>query len=424
MTLALGCIADDFTGATDLANTLARGGLATVQLNGVPAADRPAPPAEALVIALKSRTAPVAEAVNDSLRALAWLRQRRAQQIIFKVCSTFDSTDIGNIGPVADALADALGAAITIVCPAFPTNGRTVYQGHLFVGSQLLSDSPMRDHPLTPMRDANLVRVLGRQSKARVGLIGWPIVACGAAAVLDALQALQRDGIRHAIADALTDADLRTLGRAARGLPLLVGGSGIALGLPDNARADGLTSGRNAAVALPRGGAALGLAGSCSQATRAQVEHFARAHPSRRIDPAGLLRGDDELNAALGWMRAQLPHGPALLFSSAAPAERQALAQELGADGPARAATAIERAFATIARNAVDGGVQRLIVAGGETSGAVVQALGVDALAIGPEIDPGVPWTVVPGRPLALALKSGNFGAPDFFDKAFALTDA
>jgi uncharacterized protein YgbK (DUF1537 family) len=424
MTLVLGCIADDFTGATDLANTLARGGLATVQLNGVPAVDRPVPPAEALVVALKSRTAPVAEAVDRSLRALAWLRAHGAPQILFKVCSTFDSTDAGNIGPVADALAEALGARITIVCPAFPANGRTVYQGHLFVGSQLLSDSPMRDHPLTPMCDADLVRVLGRQSSARVGLVPWSVVTRGDAAVRDALQALQRNGFRHAIADALSDADLRTLGRAARDLPLLVGGSGIALGLPDNARAQGLVAARDAVVALPRGGAALALAGSCSQATRAQVDRFAQRHPARRVDPAGLLSGDAELTAALGWMRAQLPNGRALLYSSAAPDEIEALASKLGADGRARASAAIEHAFGAIARAAVDAGVQRLIVAGGETSGAVVQALGVDALAIGPEIDPGVPWTVVPGRPLALALKSGNFGAPDFFDKALALSDA
>ena len=425
MTLALGCIADDFTGATDLANTLTRGGLATVQLNGVPPADRTAPTAQALVIALKSRTAPVGDAIDASLRALAWLRAQGARQILFKVCSTFDSTDAGNIGPVADALADALNASITIVCPAFPANGRTVYQGHLFVGSQLLSDSPMRDHPLTPMRDANLVRVLGRQSRGRVGLVAWPVVARGDAAVRDALQALQRDGVRHAIADAITDADLVTLGRTARDLPLLVGGSGIALGLPDNARALGFAAERgSAAVSLPRGGAALALAGSCSQATRAQVERFALQHPTRRIDPVGLLSGDGELNGALAWMRTQLAEGPALLYSSAAPAEVETLGSKLGADGPARAAAAIERAFGTIAQAAVDAGVQRLIVAGGETSGAVVQALGVDALAIGPEIDPGVPWTTVPGRRLALALKSGNFGAADFFDKALALTDA
>jgi uncharacterized protein YgbK (DUF1537 family) len=397
--------------------------MATVQLNGVPATGRRAPAADALVIALKSRTVAANEAVDAALRSLRWLREHGAGQILFKICSTFDSTDAGNIGPVADALADALGSALTLVCPAFPANGRTVYQGHLFVGSALLSDSPMRDHPLTPMRDANLVRVLGRQSKHRVGLVPWQSVTRGVTAVRDALQALRSDGVRHAIADALTDNDLRTLGAAARELPLLVGGSGIALGLPDNARAAGHLAARsNATAPLPRGGHSLLLAGSCSQATRAQVEHFARSHPARRLDPAALLAGR-ELDDALGWMRAHLANGPALLYSSAPPADVEALQRALGGDGRARAAAAIERAFGAIARAAVDAGARRLIVAGGETAGAVVSALGIDALAIGPEIDPGVPWTVDPDRPLALALKSGNFGAVDFFDKALALAD-
>jgi 3-dehydrotetronate 4-kinase len=428
MAPVLGCIADDFTGATDLANTLTRGGLRTVQVNGVPRPGLALPPADAIVIALKSRTAPAAEAVEQSLQALQWLRRQGAEQTLFKVCSTFDSTDAGNIGPVADALLDALGGDIALVCPAFPANGRTVYQGHLFVGSALLSDSSMRDHPLTPMRDANLVRVLGRQTAHRVGLIAQPVVSRGADAVRAELVRLGRDGVRYAVADAISDDDLHALGRAARHLRLLVGGSGIALGLPDNARADGNVPMRTSAAAdVPTGGAAFVLAGSCSQATRGQVEHFARTRQARRLDPAALLAGDAELDAAVQWARDRIPHGPALIYSSASPDEVQSLQGALGPDGRERAATAIERAFARLAHEVVKAGVRRLIVAGGETSGAVVQALGVDALAIGREIDPGVPWTVTVDsgpRPLALALKSGNFGAVDFFDKAIALTDA
>ena len=361
--------------------------------------------------------------MRDSLDALAWLRKQRAQQILFKVCSTFDSTDQGNIGPVADALLDALGAPITLVCPAFPANGRTVYQGHLFVGRQLLSESPMRDHPLTPMRDANLVRVLGRQSRYRIGLVPQATVVCGAQAVRAALDALQADGVRHAIADAVCDADLRTLGAASADLPLLVGGSGIALGLPDNARERGLAAAEpRVTTALPAG-AALVLAGSCSEATRAQVEHFARMRPARKLDPTALLVDQRELADAIQWMRSAIETGPALIYSSAAPDVVRAQQRARGDNG-ARIASVVEAAFGRLAQAAVDAGVRRLVVAGGETSGAVVQALGIDALAIGNEIDPGVPWTVVLGaRPLALALKSGNFGSVDFFEKALAAAD-
>jgi len=428
MVLALGCIADDFTGATDLANTLTRGGLRTVQVNGVPRADLALDEVDAVVVALKSRTAPVNEAVEQSLAALAWLRQHAAARFLFKVCSTFDSTDAGNIGPVADALLGELGGDLALVCPAFPANGRTVYQGHLFVGTQLLSDSPMRDHPLTPMRDANLVRVLGRQTRHKVGLLPHAFVRFGAEAVHAALQRLRSDSVRYAIADATDDEDLRVLAQAARDLPLLVGGSGIALGLPENARALGTASARDRAEAdVPRGGAALVLAGSCSQATRAQVDRFARSHPARRLDVSALLGGNDELESATHWLRAQVANGtvPALIYSSAPPEEVQALQNTLGPAGRVRAADSIESAFAHLARQAVAAGVRRLVVAGGETSGAVVQALGIEALAIGAEIDPGVPWTAVRGgAPLALALKSGNFGGVDFFDKALAATDA
>jgi uncharacterized protein YgbK (DUF1537 family) len=426
MALALGCIADDFTGATDLANTLTRGGLRTVQVNGVPRDDLVLPEADAIVVALKSRTAPVNEAVEQSLAAFAWLQQREARRFLFKICSTFDSTDAGNIGPVADALLDALGSDLALVCPAFPANGRTVYQGHLFVGTQLLSDSPMRDHPLTPMRDASLVRVLSRQTRHKVGLVPHAFVRFGADAVQTVLHRLRGDGAAYAIADATDDEDLHVLAQAARDLPLLIGGSGIALGLPEIARATGTAPARDHAEAeVPRGGPALVLAGSCSQATRGQVDWFARNHPARRLDVAALLAGDAELDAAERWMSEHVALGPAMIYSSAPPAEVQALQATLGAEGRERAAGLIESAFARLARAAVDGGVRRLIVAGGETSGAVVQALGIEALAIGAEIDPGVPWTVVSGdRVLALALKSGNFGSPDFFEKALVATHA
>ncbi|HSQ81312.1 MAG TPA: 3-oxo-tetronate kinase [Casimicrobiaceae bacterium] len=421
--MLLGAIADDFTGATDLANMLVRAGMRSVQTIGIPRETdvAAASDADAVVVALKSRTTPAAEAIGQSLAALAWLQRAGARQIYFKYCSTFDSTDAGNIGPVTEALLDALGAKFTIACPAFPQNRRTIYLGHLFVGDALLSDSPMRDHPLTPMRDANLVRVLARQTRGRVGLVPWPVVRRGAAAIREAFDRLAADGIAMAVVDALEDDDLLAIGAACADLALVTAGSGIALGLPPNFRASGLLPGRSDAAMLPdvRGKAAV-LAGSCSAATRAQVAAWARDHRAVAIDPRSGEDAQTLARHALEAVGADLEAGrPFLIHSTADPADVAAVQQRLGRE---RAAALIEDAFARLARMLADRGVRRFVVAGGETSGAVVQALGVRALAIGPQIDPGVPWTTAIGdRPLALALKSGNFGTTDFFAKALAM---
>ena len=412
----LGCIADDFTGATDLANMLVRGGMRTVQVIGVPAADAELEAADAVVVALKTRTTPAAEAVSESLAALAWLRQRGCRQFFFKYCSTFDSTAEGNIGPVAEALQEALDCDFTLACPAFPETGRTLFRGHLFVQDQLLSESGMQHHPLTPMGDANLVRVLQAQSRGTVGLLRYDQVAKGPEAVRAAIDELRRSGHRLAIADALSDADLHTLGAACAELPLVTGGSGIAQGLPENFRRAGLLQAHDAAaLALPAGGEAV-LAGSASQATNGQVAAWLEAgRPALRLDPLALAQGDDSIDAALAWAREQ---GQAVLIYATSPADEvKAIQRELGV---ARAGELVERALGLIARGLFDSGVRRLVVAGGETSGAVVQALGVQALRIGAQIDPGVPATLgqVQGEPLALALKSGNFGSRDFFAKA------
>lgn len=412
----LGCIADDFTGATDLANMLVRGGMRTVQVIGVPAADAELEAADAVVVALKSRTTPAAEAVSESLAALAWLRQRGCRQFFFKYCSTFDSTAEGNIGPVAEALQEALDCDFTLACPAFPETGRTLFRGHLFVQDQLLSESGMQHHPLTPMGDANLVRVLQAQSRGTVGLLRYDQVAKGPEAVRAAIDELRRSGHRLAIADALSDADLHTLGAACAELPLVTGGSGIAQGLPENFRRAGLLQAHDAAALdLPAGGEAV-LAGSASQATNGQVAAWLEAgRPALRLDPLALARGDDSIDAALAWAREQ---GQAVLIYATSPADEvKAIQRELGV---ARAGELVERALGLIARGLFDQGVRRLVVAGGETSGAVVQALGVHSLRIGAQIDPGVPATLgqVQGEPLALALKSGNFGSRDFFAKA------
>ena len=418
--LLLGAVADDLTGATDLCNTLVAGGMRTVQVIGVPRADTSVPDADAVVVALKSRTAPRAKAVRESRAALAWLRGGGARQAFFKYCSTFDSTPRGNIGPVADALLDDLGAALTIACPAFPTNGRTVYKGHLFVGDGLLENSGMRNHPLTPMRESNLVSVLGAQTPRPVGLVEHAAVRAGAGAIRQALDTLREAGVRHAVVDAIDDADLAAIGTACADLPLLTGGSGVAMGLPANHRKQGLLAAAGEAAALPAAaGHAAVIAGSCSPATLGQIENMAISCPSFFVDAEALAARRRVAAEALTWAAPRLEDGPVLIYASAAPGRVRRIQKKLGAE---KAGAMIERCLARIAKGLVEAGVGRLVVAGGETAGAVVGALGVQALRIGAEIDPGVPWTMSVGVPrLHLALKSGNFGGPDFFTRAFAV---
>ncbi len=404
--MLLGCIGDDFTGSSDLANTLARQGMRAAQYCGVPSG--PADPmVEAGVVALKSRTTAPADAVAQSLAALAWLRDQGCRQFFFKYCSTFDSTPEGNIGPVAEALIAALGADRVIVCPAFPATGRSVYQGHLFVGDRLLSETGMRDHPLTPMTDPDLRRWLGRQTTLGVGLIGAATVLEGAGAIRAALDAETHPLL---VVDAIRDADLMAIGAAAEGLALVTGGSGVAMGLPENFRKFGLLAGGAQEWRGAPGRCAI-LSGSCSQMTRAQVARHAAANPALRIDVDAVIAGETTAAAVAEWLLAQ--DGAPLAYSSADPAEVKAAQARHGREA---AAAAVEGLFAEVARLLVAGGVTRLITAGGETSGAVVEGLGLDVLEIGPEIAPGVP--ALKAGALALALKSGNFGDVDFFAKA------
>ena len=415
----LGVIADDFTGATDVAGMLVQAGMATLLTTGVPEAGA-ALDADAVVVALKSRTTPPADAVRDSLSALARLRAAGCRRFYFKVCSTFDSTPRGNIGPVAEALMAALGADFAIACPAFPENGRSVYRGHLFVGDLLLSDSGMREHPLTPMTDANLVRWLQTQTKGRVGLLRHDAVAAGVDAVSARSAALRAEGVRIAIADAIDDSDLRTLAAACADLPLLVAGSGLALGLPAAYAARGWLRPDATVAALPTvGGHAAVLSGSCSTATNAQVQHWLQAgRPAFRIDALQLAQGTPQAAQALAWAEPLLPTQPVLVYATTSADEVKATQQQLGVE---RAGVLVETCLAEVAAGLHERGVRRLVVAGGETSGAVTLALQVQRLRVGTPIDPGVPWTQAEGRPLLLALKSGNFGSVDFFAKALAL---
>ncbi|HZZ91067.1 MAG TPA: 3-oxo-tetronate kinase [Usitatibacter sp.] len=416
--LLLGCIADDFTGATDLANNLVRSGMRVVQAIGVPKAALEEA-VDAVVVALKSRTIPPADAVAQSLAALEWLRGQGARQVYFKYCSTFDSTPRGNIGPVTEALMDALGTDFTIACPAFPENRRTIFKGYLFAGDVLLNESGMQNHPLTPMTDANLVRVLQAQVKRKVGLIDYAVVARGEAAIRARIAQLRGDGVAIAIVDAVSDEDLRRLGPALRDMPLVTAGSGVAIGLPANF---GVSAAPRASALPPAKGARAIVSGSCSVATRAQVEAFrASGGAARALDFEHLAGTQDPVGSIVEWAKSRLEKGPVLVYSTADPAGVKALQSRLGQGAGER----IEAMLAAVARALVrDAGVRQLIVAGGETSGAIVQALGVERLRIGPQIDPGVPWCAA-RSPMAhdvmhLALKSGNFGATDFFTKAFA----
>lgn len=414
--LLLGCIADDFTGGTDLASTLVRGGMRTLQVIGVP--DGPVPDdIDAVVIALKTRTAPSADAVKESLAALKWLQQAGCRQYFFKYCSTFDSTADGNIGPVADALSDALGVDFAIACPAFPENKRTVYQGHLFVGEQLLSESGMRHHPLTPMTDSSLVRVLAGQTRRKVGLIPHPAVCNGNGLLKKAMNEAREAGCSYVIVDAVCEDDLRAIAVVAQDHLLITGGSGVALGLPENFARKGLLPRGDAAFELPPvTGLSAVLSGSCSLATHAQIEHWQTSRPSFQLDPLALASSDEQVTQALAWAEGRVHDGPVLIYGSARPEAVSAAQQQLGIE---RSGQLVEDALSRIAKGLVALGVRKLVVAGGETSGAVVKALGLKALRIGKPIDPGVPWTMGLGEtPIALALKSGNFGAVDFFAKA------
>jgi 3-dehydrotetronate 4-kinase len=423
VTLALGCIADDYTGASDLANTLTRCGLRTVQTIGVPSDDLALPEVDAVVVSLKSRSIEASLAVSRSRAADKWLRSRGADHVLFKICSTFDSTDAGNIGPVMDALRGDSGDAIVLVTPAFPETGRTVYQGNLFVGSVPLNESPLKDHPLNPMHDSNLVRVLARQSKTKVGLVDLATLARGEAAVRARLDDLAGKNIGAAIVDAVFDRDLETIGNVALDHRLSVGASGIGLGIARAMVASGkvTSNATNTTAEALVGGPAACLAGSCSQATLQQIANAEKAMAVLHLDPDRVVAGKEEARRALAWAKERINQGPILIASSSTPEQVAALQSRHGRDA---AGHAIEQAMADIAEGLVQSGVRRLVVAGGETSGAVVDRLGIPGFLVGEEIAAGVPVLRAVGAKngeMLLALKSGNFGGPEFFSDALKL---
>jgi len=417
MPITLGCIADDFTGATDLANMLVKGGLKTIQLLGNPSKEDVVPSVDAVIIALKTRTIPVEEAIEQSLQALNWLKNAGAKQFFFKYCSTFDSTDEGNIGPVIDALMEALETQFTIACPAFPETERTIFKGHLFVGDKLLSDSPMKDHPLTPMTDSNLVSTLSRQTSQKVGLVEYKDILAGPSAIRKAFDQLQKEDVAIAVTDVLNDEHLYFLGEAVKDFKLITGGSGIALGLPSQFKSRNNHQEETRAHSLPKVlGKELVLSGSCSEMTLAQVDEFSKRYSTLKLNPIELAENNSALANSVDWVIQAKGEEPILVYASAPPDSVNEAQKRLGRD---LASSIVENALAKIASAAVQNGFRRIVVAGGETAGAVVSNLGIKGIMIGEQIDPGVPTTVSIGNPtIGLVLKSGNFGSVNFFEKA------
>ena len=423
MTLALGCIADDYTGASDLANTLTRCGLRTVQTIGVPSDDLKLPEVDAVVVSLKSRSIEASQAVAKSRAAEKWMRGRGASHVLFKICSTFDSTDAGNIGPVMDALRADSGDAIVLVTPAFPETGRTVYQGNLFVGSVPLNESPLKDHPLNPMHDSNLVRVLARQSRTKVGLVDLAVIARGPDAVRAHLAELAKKGFGAAIADAVFERDLETIGTVALDHRVSVGASGIGLGLARALVASGRAK-ANAATDIsgkPVGGPAACLAGSCSQATLQQIAKAEQAMPVLHLDPEQVVAGKDETQRALGLGAGtieQRPDPDRQQFDAGsgrgvagAPWPRRGRSRHRAGDGRYR------RGPGEVRRAAAGGRGRRNLRRGGGSAG-------IPGFLVGPEIAAGVPVLRAVGAKdgeMLLALKSGNFGGPEFFSDALKL---
>ncbi|MFM5240865.1 3-oxo-tetronate kinase [Aeromonas media] len=411
--MKLGVIADDFTGATDIAGFLVENGLSTLQLSGVPEHDGDLPRVDAVVISLKSRSCPAGEAVRDSLAALAWFQARGCPRIYQKYCSTFDSTAAGNIGPVTDALLAALGQDFTLICPALPVNGRTVYQGNLFVGALPLAESGMRHHPITPMQDSNLLRLMEGQAQGRAGLVPFATIDKGAAAIAGAFEQLAEDGVRYAVVDTLTEQHLLDIATAALDMPLVTGGSGLAIGLARQLGSGDLQGAREAG--WPRGSRAVVLSGSCSEMTNRQVARYRQHAPALALDVARCLEDADYPAELAQWVLAQPLTPTPLVYATTSPGE---LARIQESHGQQAASDAVEHCFARLAQQLQGTGVDGFIIAGGETSSRITQALGVKAFHIGPQIAPGVPWVRAIDAPLSLALKSGNFGDEDFFDKA------
>ena len=416
MTTFLGCIADDFTGATDLASMLARSGVNVSLRIGVPLST-PENTAEIEVIALKTRSISASKAIEESLSALKWLKEAGAKKYFFKYCSTFDSTAEGNIGPVSEALMNELKVDQTIYCPAFPENGRSIYMGNLFVGQKLLSESSMKDHPLTPMNDSNLMRLLSAQVSRRVGLADQIVVNSGVNSLKEKLISLKENDVPHVIVDAVADTDLDTIASACQDMDFITGGSALAMPLAEFYKASGkISANDNSFMNKKLNTGSIILSGSCSEMTIIQVKNFIqRGAAAFQLDPIDLA--ENGVKKVLDWLSSQDFTKNTIIYATSDPDTVKKVQAELGVD---MAGKIVEQGLSECAIAARELGIKNFIIAGGETSGAITKALNVRQLDIGIEIAPGVPWTFSGKRnnQIALSLKSGNFGSEEFFTEA------
>uniref|UniRef100_A6VYE0 3-oxo-tetronate kinase n=1 Tax=Marinomonas sp. (strain MWYL1) TaxID=400668 RepID=A6VYE0_MARMS len=413
--MLLGVIADDFTGATDIAGFLVENGMRTIQVNGIPSANMEIN-ADAVVVSLKSRSCPTEQAIEQSVAALKWLQAQGCKQFYFKYCSTFDSTTKGNIGPVTDALLDVLGEDFTIVCPALPVNGRTVFNGHLFVLGQLLSESGMRNHPVTPMTNSNLMDLMDAQSKGKTGLINYQSIEQGADAIIGEFAELKAQGKRYAVVDAFTAEHLNEIGKAVSSLKLVTGGSGLAAGIAKNWGEHLQDQTQAKQAGHPAKAPTVIFSGSCSVMTNKQVELYKAKASFFALDIEQCMSNENYVNEVFDWVISHANESLAPIVYATADAEKlKTIQQQYGAEASSQA---VETLFSMLAIKLQDSGIRNFIVAGGETSGVVTQSLKVDSFHIGPQIAPGVPWVKAINQDLSLALKSGNFGDENFFTTA------
>ncbi|GEM77969.1 3-oxo-tetronate kinase [Vibrio superstes] len=408
--MKIGVIADDFTGATDAASFIVKGGMSAIQLSGIQDSTKGID-VDALVVSLKSRSCDVNKAVKDSLEACDWLLDEGCDLIYFKYCSTFDSTEKGNIGPVVEALKTRLSQPSVLLCPALPVNGRTVYQGHLFVFDRLLSESGMRSHPITPMTESNLLRVIGSQSAAKAGLISWHDIA--QQRIKEKQAELELAGKELIICDSVSDEDLERLAEVAQSQKLVSGGSGLVGAIAKTVSAtDASLEGKVQVCDSLKG---VVLSGSCSEVTNEQVNSYKEIAPSLKLDVSRCLNDETYLEEVLVWV---VSHTKQICFpmvyATVRPDELANIQSKFGQ----KASIGVEALFHQLVKKLYGMGFNTFISAGGETSGTVTQALSIESFRVGQEIAPGVPWMSSIDGEVWLALKSGNFGDVQFFEHA------
>ena len=414
--MKIGVIADDFTGATDAASFIVKNGLSAVQFSGIPCQDI-STFGDALIVSLKSRSSDPNDAVKDSLRACQWLLNQGCNLIYFKYCSTFDSTEQGNIGPVTEALMAELNVQSCLLCPSLPVNGRTVYQGNLFVFDTLLSESGMKDHPITPMTDSNILRLIENQSSGRAGLVDWATVSKGASSVQSRVEELVEQGVRFIVCDAISETDLLTIGAVAQQHTLVTGGSGLVGAIANHfSQKVPLRESKTSTNAfVPASGHGVVLSGSCSLMTNEQVANYKQLAPSFKLDVDQCINNEDYGRQVLKWVIQHADHDYfPLVYATVDANELRNIQTQFGS----QASVAVERVFHWLVSQLYSHGFNTFVSAGGETSGTVTQALDVTGFRVGKEIAPGVPWVNSLDGEIMLALKSGNFGTPDFFRQA------